>query len=307
MDPPEHTDHRNALIPLFAPKVVAPLEPKIHALANELIDDIFRAGECQFTRDFSSQLPARFFLGWMGFDSGDMQRMFELAEKATFDFPTPEARRAIEAEIADLIHNLYELRRRKPADDLATALVSARVKGQEIPEETLIGIGSLAFIAGQETTSTQLGYIMYHLATHPEDRKRLLDDPGLIPQAVEELVRVYNTGGPSGRVAKAKGVLNGVEIEPGDRIFIARSGADRAFSPDIKLDRSPNRHTAFGLGVHRCIGSHIARIEMRIALEVWHQRVPEYDVPEDFVPRHRYGSFMQQLTGLPLVIPGLGK
>jgi cytochrome P450 len=118
-------------------------------------------------------------------------------------------------------------------------------------------------------------------------------------------MRVYNTGGPSGRTARAHGELNGVPIEPGDRIFLARSGADRALAPDVQLDRTPNRHTAFGLGVHRCIGSHIARIEMRIGLEEWHRRIPDYSLPEDFVATHRYGSFMQQLNQLPLEIPGL--
>jgi hypothetical protein len=306
MDPPEHTAYRRALIPLFSPNVLQPLEPRIRALSHKLIDDIVAKGSCQFTADFASKLPAQFFLGWMGFEHGDKQRMFELAEKATFEFPTPEIRRAIEEEIEEIVSGLYELRRREPADDLATALVGLRLNDEPINEKTLIEMGVLAFIAGQETTSTQLGYIMYHLATHPDDRKRIVENPEIIPNAIEELTRFYNTGGPSGRVAKAKGVLNGVEIEPGDRIFIARSGADRALAHEVQLDRSPNRHTAFGLGIHRCIGSHVARIEMRIALEVWHERFPEYGVTPDFKPKHRYGSFMQQLTQLPLEIPGLG-
>jgi cytochrome P450 len=302
MDPPVHTDYRRALVPLFSPNVLTPLEPRIYALANSLIDDIQSRGSCQFTRDFSSQLPAQFFLGWMGFEEGDRRRMFELAEQATFDFPTQEVRREIDREIQGLVHDLYELRRRKPADDLATALVGLRVNGKEIPEQTLVEIGTLAFIAGQETTSTQLGYIMYHLATFSEDRRLIIENHAVIPAAVEELTRVYNTGGPAGRVARASGVLNGVQIEAGDRIFIARSGADRALAEGVQLDRAPNRHTAFGLGVHRCVGSHVARIEMRIALEVWHSRIPEYMIPDDFIAQHRYGSFMQQLRELPLDI-----
>lgn len=305
MDPPEHTGYRNALIPLFAPKVLDPLEPVIHDLCNELIDDILRKGSCDVPRDFASQLPSRFFLGWMGFEGKDMQRMFELAERAAFDFPTPEARRKIEEEIESLIHDLFELRRREPRDDLATAMVNMRVNGEEIPEKTLLGVGSLAFIAGQETTSTQLSYAFYHLATHPEDRRAITENPELIMTALEELIRVYNTGGSNTRVAKAAATLNGVDIEPGDRIFIARAAADRQLADGFKLDRTPNRHTAFGLGIHRCIGSHIARVEMRIAMEVWHKRIPEYFLVEGWEPKHRYGSFMQQLRNLPLDFPGL--
>jgi cytochrome P450 len=106
-------------------------------------------------------------------------------------------------------------------------------------------------------------------------------------------------------VARASGTLNGVAIEPGYRIFIARSGADRGLATDIKLDRTPNRHTAFGLGVHRCVGSHVARIEMRISLEVWHERFTDYSLPADFIRQDRYGSFMQQIRHLPLEIPDL--
>ncbi|WP_067673079.1 cytochrome P450 [Nocardia miyunensis] len=305
MDPPEHTGYRKALIPLFAPNQLISLEPRIRELCHELIDGIFDKRSCDVTRDFASQLPSRFFLGWMGFEGGDMQRMFELAEKAAFDFPTAEARRAIEEEIEGLIGQLFELRRREPRDDLATALVNLRVDGEQIAEPTLLGIGSLTFIAGQETTSTQLAYVLYHLATHPEDRRSIVSDPTLIPSALEELTRVYNTGGSNTRVAKQAGTLNGVEIEPGDRIFLARAAADRRLAEGIQLDRSPNRHTAFGLGVHRCIGSHVARVEMRIALEVWHERIPEYSVTPGWVPSHRYGSFMQQLHNLPLRFPGL--
>jgi hypothetical protein len=161
-------------------------------------------------------------------------------------------------------------------------------------------MAKLAFIAGQETTSTQLGYIMWHLAQNLEDRQLLIDDPARIPDAIEELMRVYNTGGSAGRVAKQDGELNGFPVKAGDRIFLARCGADRQLAPDVQLARSGTPHSAFGLGIHRCLGSHVARIEMRMALEVWHERIASYQVPDDFVATHRYGSFMQQLMSLPL-------
>jgi cytochrome P450 len=302
MDPPEHTDYRKAIIPLFSPQVLTPLEPRIHAITNKLIDDILDKGSCQFTSDFAAKLPSYFFLEWLGLDSGDRKRMFELAELATFGFANQEERDAIDGEIQGIIRDLYALRRKSPKNDLASALTQVRMNGEPIREQTLVEIGALCFIAGQETTSTQLSYILWHLARNQHDRQRLVDEPELTMEAIEELTRVYNTGGPAGRIAKEDGELNGVPIEKGDRVFLARCGADRQMDREVKLDRKPNRHTAFGLGAHRCLGSHVARIEMKIALEVWHQRVPRYRIQDGFVPEHRYGTFMQQLRGLPLEI-----
>ncbi|WP_216892293.1 cytochrome P450 [Nocardia alni] len=300
MDPPIHTKYRRALIPFFSPQELTPLEPRIHALTNQLIDDIIAKGECQFTADFASLLPARFFLGWLGLDDGDTDHMFHLAERATFEFPTQEERDKIENEIDAIVGDLFARRRKNPKDDLASKMITMQVDGAPIDEKMLVDMGKLCFIAGQETTSTQLGYIMWHLARTPEDREFLVRNPEQTNAAVEELTRYYNTGGPAGRIAKKATTLNGFPIEPGDRIFIARCGADRLFSPTVQLDREVNRHTAFGLGIHRCLGSHVARIEMEIGLRVWHERLPNYRIKEGFVPRHRYGAFMQQLTSLPL-------
>lgn len=300
MDPPEHTKYRRALAPLFSPKAVAHLEDRIREICNELVDDILAKGTCDFTKDFASKLPALFFLEWLGLGTEDVDRMFHLAERATFEFPNQEERDDIEGQIDGIVRGAIHARREEPRNDLATAFVQMKAEGEDIPEDLVVGMAKLAFIAGQETTSTQLGYIMWHLAQNPADRQLLLDDPSRIPDAVEELMRVYNTGGSSGRVAKADSELNGFPIKAGDRIFIARCGADRELAEGVQLTRSGVPHSAFGLGIHRCIGSHVARLEMQIGLEVWHERIPDYRLPEDFVPKHRYGSFMQQLLSLPL-------
>lgn len=300
MDPPDHTKYRRALAPLFSPKAVAHLEGRMREICHELIDKILEKGSCDFSKDFAALLPALFFLEWLGLGTDEVDRMFHLAERATFDFPTQEERNDIEAQIDTIVRGAMRERREDPRKDLATAFIQMKVDGQDIPEDLLVGMAKLAFIAGQETTSTQLGYIMWHLTQNPEDRQLLVDDPSLIPNAVEELMRVYNTGGSAGRVAKQDGELNGFPIKEGDRIFIARCGADRQLAPGVQLQRSGVPHSAFGLGIHRCIGSHVARLEMQIGLEVWHERIPNYRLPAHFVPKHRYGSFMQQLLNLPL-------
>ncbi|GAA4743638.1 cytochrome P450 [Nocardioides endophyticus] len=302
MDPPIHTKYRRALIPLFAPNVLAPLEPKIEKITHDLIDELLAKPDPDYIRDFSSQLPARFFLGWLGLGDADVKRMYELAQRATFEFDDQAKRDAVEHEIGEIVGDLFRARKAEPADDLASSMLAMEVDGEPIDVDLCIDIGRLAFIAGQDTTSTQLGYIMWHLARNPQDRELMVQRPELTNEAVEELTRFYNTGGPAGRIASQAGELNGFPIEAGDRIFIARAGADRAFAPEVQLDRNPNRHTAFGLGAHRCLGSHVARVEMEIALKVWHERIPEYRIKDGFTPKHRYGSFMQQLTSLPLDI-----
>lgn len=302
MDPPIHTKFRRALIPLFAPNVVEPLTPQVQAIAEQLVDEMLAKPDPDYIRDFSSQLPARFFLGWLGLGDADVKRMYELAQRATFEFDDQAKRDAIEHEIGEIVGALFLARKAEPTDDLASSMLAMQIDGEPIDLDTCIAIGRLAFIAGQDTTSTQLGYITWHLARNPQDRELMVARPELTNDAVEELTRFYNTGGPAGRVAARAGELNGFPIEPGDRIFIARCGADREFAPQVQLDRRPNRHTAFGLGIHRCLGSHVARVEMEVALKVWHERVPCYRIKDGFTPRHRYGSFMQQLTSLPLDI-----
>ncbi|MFC9552064.1 cytochrome P450 [Rhodococcus sp. NPDC056960] len=301
MDPPVHTKYRRALAPLFGPKAVAHLEARISEICHELIDKIVAKGSCDYAKDFAAKLPALFFLEWLGIGTDDVDRMFHLAERATFEFPTQEERDDIESQIDAIVRGAMDDRRVNPQPgDLATAFVNMRVDDEEIPEDLLVGMAKLAFIAGQETTSSQLGFIMWHLARNREDRQFLIDDPARIPGAIEELMRFYNTGGSAGRVAKQDAEINGFPVKAGDRIFIARCGADRQLAPDVQLTRTGVPHSAFGLGVHRCLGSHVARLEMRIGLEVWHERIGEYRMPDDFVENFRYGAFMQQLQHLPL-------
>jgi cytochrome P450 len=301
MDPPVHTKYRKALAPLFGPKAVAHLEGRIEEICHELIDAIVAKGSCDYTKDYASKLPALFFLEWLGIGTDDVDRMFHLAERATFEFPTQEERNDIEAQIDAIVRGAMNDRRVHPnPGDLATAFVNMTVDGEEIPEDLLVGMAKLAFIAGQETTSSQLGFIMWHLAKNRDDRQYLIDDPSRIPGAIEELMRFYNTGGSAGRVAKQDTELNGFPVKAGDHIFIARAGADRALADGVELSRTGVPHSAFGLGVHRCIGSHVARLEMRIALEVWHERMADYKISDGFVEEYRYGGFMQQLLHLPL-------
>lgn len=307
MDPPQHGRYRGPLIPLFGPRAVKRFDPQIRVISNELIDDILAKGTCDYVRDFASQLPARFFLGWLGLGDEDQHRMHELATRATYGFESQQARSDIEHEIGLIIRRLLEDRQQNPQDDLATELLQVRIDGEPMDMDSLVSIGSLAFVAGQDTTAGNLAYAMLHLSQHAEDRQRLVNEPEVIPLALEELTRLYNAGGPVGRIAAHDQELHGCQIKAGDRIFLARVTADRnVYEDGVKLDRQPNRHTAFGLGPHRCLGIHVARLEMQIALEEWHKRIPDYRVPDGFVAKHMYGTFMQQVASLPLIFESPG-
>lgn len=300
-DPPEHAGYRRALNPLFSPDKVKRFEPRIREIVNQLIDNVLAQGECDFFAEFASQLPAAFFLEWLGLGLNDVQRMFELAMRGNYEFVDQVSRDEIDGEINSILTDLFVARRSHPEDDLATELLELELEGAPLPDDKLIEIGNLIFIAGQETTASSLGYMFWHLATHPEDRQQLVDDPSLAAVALEEMMRLYFTGGPVGRTATKATVLDGCPIEKGDRVFIARCTADRRVDQTVKLDRWPNRHSAFGLGPHRCLGAHVARLEMQTALELWHTRIPNYHVKEGFKPEHHSG-FMQTLTTLPLVV-----
>ncbi|WP_040700219.1 cytochrome P450 [Nocardia vinacea] len=301
MDPPVHTSYKRAVIPLLSPRVVATLEPLAVRLVNGLIDDVVANGECDFVKDFAVKLPSHFFLSWLGLGAAEYERMFELAQAATA-MKSAADRKAVEEEIDGIIVDLLDARRKEPADDLATALVNLQVDGKPIERDKLISLGSFLFVGGQDTTSNVLGYAMWHLATHPDHQARLRANPVLIPQAIEEIIRYYVTVGPSGRTAKAKGELRGCPIEAGDRIFIARTAGDRAALGDFDLEREWNRHSGFGVGPHRCIGSHVARMELRVALEIWLERIDSFRLPDGFHPEFTFGSFQQNIKSLPLVL-----
>jgi cytochrome P450 len=188
-------------------------------------------------------------------------------------------------------------------DDLVNAALSWEIDGEKISDDDLVAFFLLMFEAGLDTVTNELSYATWHLATHPEDRQRILDDPALIPFAIEEFLRYYAIVTPS-RKAMADVVHHGCPIKKGDMVYLPLAAATRdprefPEADRVVIDRSPNNHIAFGAGPHRCLGSHLARREMRIALEEWHKRIPSYEVPEGAdVPE--YIGVQMGIQSLPL-------
>ncbi|MEZ5256699.1 MAG: cytochrome P450 [Ilumatobacteraceae bacterium] len=178
-----------------------------------------------------------------------------------------------------------EKRRTEPGDDLISELLQTEIDGKPVEDHTILGMAALTLIAGVDTTWSGIGSSLWHLATHPEHTARLVAEPELIPTAVEELLRAYSPV-TMARIVAEDVEFQGCPMHEGDRVLMNFPAANRdpaAFdrADEVVLDRAVNRHLAFGVGIHRCAGSNLARMELRVAIETWLARIPEFRLAED--------------------------
>jgi cytochrome P450 len=294
VDPPQHSKYRKLLDPLFAPKRMDEQEDDITRRANALIEGFVERGECNFTEEFAEPFPSSVFLGLMGLPEGELHMFLRLRDgilhpekhdaNAMFD---ADARAAVMQrtgqEIYDYFGALVDERRKDPTDDVVSRFIAAEIDGDRLTRDDILDICFLFLIAGLDTVSDSLTCMYAFLATHPDHRRRIADDPGCIPNAVEELLR-WESPVPAGvpRVARCDTELpNGKSVKEGTAVMVMYGAAnvDPSECPDpfaVRFDRDVNRHIAFGGGIHRCLGSHLARRELRITLREWHRRIPDY-------------------------------
>ena len=295
IDPPDHKKYRKLLDPIFAPRQVAVLEESLTASVNELIDRFIDRGEVDFAAEFSTLFPTRVFLDLLGLPVDELPRFLALKDGiirpnvvvgSTFGSPESVAhqKRTAEAIYAyfDEVLDERELERR---DDLLSRFLDASVDGQRLTREDILDICFLFLIAGLDTVTASLDCLFAYLAEHPDQRRQLVDDPSLVPAAIEELLRWETPVMGVVRVALEDTEVSGCPVHEGDMVMVMLSSVntDEAELPDadvVRFDREANRHLAFGGGVHRCLGSHLARLELRVALREWHRRIPEYAVAE---------------------------
>ena len=307
LDPPEHTTWRQLLAPHFAPKAMERLEDNVRQRCVSLIEGFAGSGHCDFLRDFAWRYPTTIFMELMGLplEGLDQFLVWEhqiLHPSADHD---PEQTRALEAMLAVMGYftELIEEKRSNPGDDILSRSLEWRIEGKPIPLEDLLSWCLLMFMAGLDTVSIQLGYAFWHLAGHPDDRARIVEDPSVIPAAVEEFLRQFAFVAPSRKVM-ADTDFHGCPLKKGDMVFVPLSGATRdpAQFEDggtVHFDRAPNNHIAFGAGPHRCLGSHLARRELRVALEEWHRLIPDYHLT-DGVEVTEHGGGLYSIDQLQL-------
>jgi cytochrome P450 len=307
LDGDQHTKYRKLLDPLFAPKQVARLEPVIRDLSEMLIDAFAADGQVDFFAAFCEPLPSQIFLSQLGLPLDDVP--FLLWVKDGIIRPTDEAHQ--QAAGPKLIEYLdAELDRREaldePQDDLIGGFLTAEVDGHTLTHEDVIDITFLLVLAGLDTVTASLSCMVDWLARHPEERDRLVADPSLLPAAIEELMRVHTPVVAGGRHATADFEIDGVDVKAGDEIRVVWAAAD--MDPDVfpdptrvDFDRPSNRHIAFASGFHRCLGSHLARLELRVALETLHRRIPDYHLDPDRAPGYLNTAAVRCVDPLPLV------
>jgi cytochrome P450 len=315
IDPPAQTRYRRLLDPHFSRRRMEELAPAIRSQANALIDGFEARGECEFDSEFAVPLPCGAFLSLLGLPLSDLAVFLEIKDdiirpgksRGLPYLPIEEAK-AVRAAAGRRLYAYFEAviddRTPRPRGDLLSTLVHAEIEGEKLTREEILDICFLLLIAGLDTVTATLGCSIAYLAAHPEQRESLVRDPALIPGAVEELLRWETPVVAVPRIATQDLTLHGVEIEKGAVVtfLLGAANTDGAHFRDaneVDFTRERNIHLAFGSGPHRCLGSHLARMELRVALEEWHRRIPDYAIAPGETPR--YSAGIREVMHLPLV------
>jgi cytochrome P450 len=257
------------------------LEPKARAICNELIDKFIADGHCDAAQQYTRHIPVRVIAHMLGVPETDSDQFIkwihEILELGiTDEMVLMQATR----EMAEYFAGHIAERRNRPKDDLMSQLLAARIDGKPLDDRHLNGMLRLLLIAGIDTTWSGIGAALWHLARTPTDRDRLNAEPALMPTAIEEFLRAFSPVTMAREVVKDT-EIGGCPIKAGNMVLLSFPAANRdpAVFPDadkVIIDRTENRHSAFGLGIHRCVGSNLARLEMTVAVEEWLKRVPRF-------------------------------
>lgn len=299
-----HKAYRAVLMPFFSPKRIGDLETVARKLTIELIEGFYGKGECEFINDFAQRMPISILMGLLDVPAEDRDYLLPLSEAVT-RFSRAEERAEGMFAIARYVgEKIIPARRAKPGQDMFSALMAAEVNGAPIPDEVIMQMGALLIAAGLDTVASMLGFMAWHLAEHPDDRHRLVNDPAILTNALEEMLRRFSLANMS-RVVAEDIELNGVQLKKDDVILIplTRASLDpRQYdNPEVvNFDNDNRKHLAFGRGPHQCIGSFLARTELRVFLQEWLKRIPDFSVKPGAKIRVRVGS-ANALESLPLV------
>ena len=284
-DPPFHHDARKLLLPAFTKSAVSKHEPATRAFCHSLVDSFAGRDVVDAAHDYAQHIPMRVIANMLGFPAEDGPQFREFVENTLegINLP-PEERIARMSKLIDYLLAQVHDHLDRPREDLTTYLINAELYGRKLEPFHVVGSLVLLLIAGIDTTWSAIGASLWHLARTPEDRRRLVADPALLPTAMEEFLRAFAPV-TMARLVKNDMHWRGVDMKADDWILLSfpaanRDGAQFEQAAQVIIDREINRHAAFGLGIHRCLGSHLARMELRVALEVWLERIPAFSLDD---------------------------
>ncbi|MEO3783615.1 cytochrome P450 [Actinocorallia sp. B10E7] len=284
-DPPFHHSARKLLLPAFTKTAVSRLESATRAFCHSLIDAFEGRDVVDAAQEYAQHIPMRVIADMLGFPQEDGPRFREFVETALegVNLP-PEERMARVSELFDYLLEQVHDHLDDPRDDLTTYLLNVELGGHKLAPSHVSGTMALLLIAGIDTTWSAIGASLWHMAGNPADRERLVAEPALLPTAMEEFLRAYAPV-TMARLVKEDMHWRGVDMKAEDWVLLSFPAANRDpeqfdRADEVVIDREVNRHAAFGLGIHRCVGSHLARMELRVALEVWLERVPEFSLAD---------------------------
>ena len=283
-DPPRHRLARMVLLPPFTPQAIEKITPKARTVCNELIDAFIGTGRCDAAVEYSQHIPVRMIAHMLGVPETDGDRFRDWINRILQAGITDDLAllSALEEMTEYFRPHVYE-RRKSPRDDLISYLVQQQYPdGGYFTDNHVLGSLRLLLVAGIDTTWSGIGSCIWHLATHLEDRRRLVAEPSLMPTAIEEFLRAYSPVTMAREVVQET-TINGCPFKPGQMVLLSFPAANRdpAMFPDadkVIIDRKQNRHAAFGLGIHRCVGSNLARMELTVAVEELLKRIPEFSL-----------------------------
>ena len=309
VDPPDHAQYRRFLDPEFSPRKMAALQADARALVNGLIDGFVDRGACDFHEEFATPLPSSIFLALMGLPRSDLSTFLRWRDDTirpdAADLDEASAIRArVGHEITAYFESALDERCASPDDSLMHRIAVGQVDGRALTRSEQLGICHLLLLGGLDTVTATLDCMVLHLAREPHLRDALVADPSLVAPAVEELLRFETPVTMVIRIIKEDCELGGVQLRAGDHVnlLIGAGNSDPTefdHAEDADFAREGNRHLAFGGGPHRCLGSHLARLELRVALEELHRRIPDYRIAPG--AEVSLSPAIRQAASLPLV------
>ena len=281
-DPPYQTKLRSVVLPHMSSAKMGTLEPKMHQVCRDLIDSLKGRGSCDLQPEFAQVYPITMFSDFFGLPADRREEFRRLADTWSHDF---SQKPAMWAAIRAVVREQMEERLDSPRDDMLSGVVHGEIDGERIDIDVAVNLASTVFLGGLDSVPATIGWVWRYLADHPDVRRRIVEDPACIPNAVEEFLRVFPAVARNGGVATRDVDFHGAAIKAGDRVrnYISLANQDSAVFDDpltLNFDRPANKHIAFSAGSHRCLGSHLVRHELAVALQEWHAQIPDYRVAE---------------------------